>query len=144
MKSRFSDMAEVRAERARLRVEASARMARLEGHWDALRDPTLQRSMARGVAGALWKAFRPSDALRDIAHDSPGALGALAGLLLGGQAHTWWGRIVTSALGATITSLVPDDQRVDRAGRVLHEVGTSWDRVKAYVRERREARRTRD
>jgi hypothetical protein len=138
---RFTDMAAVRRERERLQAVRNERLAGLHSHWRNLEDKDLRRIFVTGmVRNALRNAFSKSGAKDLFSGISPEMVGGLAAMVFGARARSAGGRALAMGLSAAIPYF---SKRFHDAGngRVKEELNTSWARVKAYVHERREARR---
>jgi hypothetical protein len=140
---RFSDMAAVRRERERLRVLRNERLEALNGHWRNLEDKDLRRTFFLSmVRNALRSAFSRSGAKDLLSGISPEMVGGLAAMVLGGRARTVAGKAMAMGLSAAVPFLSGKLRNAGN-GRLMSELDTSLERVKAYIRERREARRAR-
>jgi uncharacterized membrane protein YebE (DUF533 family) len=69
-------------------------------------------------------------------------IGGLAAMVLGGRARTVAGKAMAMGLSAAVPFLSGKLRNAGN-GRLMSELDTSLERVKAYIRERREARRAR-
>jgi hypothetical protein len=76
---------------------------------------------------------------------SPAALSTVLGLALGAKARTPAGRVAMTVLSAAAPLVLGKlgQDPVATGGKLVSELGTSWDHVKQYVRERRAALRAR-
>lgn len=140
---RFPDMAAVQRERARLKAVRDERLDVLSGHWQRMRDPALQRSIGLGVVKDLFRSVFSFHGAKELASGiNVEALGGLAAMILGGRAKTTAGKALAMGLSAAVP-FIAKRMRGAGNGHVGDELNTSWERVKAYVHERREARRNR-
>jgi hypothetical protein len=138
---RFPDMDAVRRERERLLAVRDQRLDTLNGHWENLRDPELKRAIGMGLVKQMLRQLFSWQSAKDLSSGiSPEAVGSLAAMVLGGRAKTVAGKALAMGLSAAVPFL---SGRLKQAGNghLMSELDTSWERVKAYIRERREARR---
>lgn len=137
----FTDMAAVRREQDRLRALRDERMNTLNGHWENVHDPAFQRWMGMGIVKhTLRSTFSWKSAKGMASGISPEMIGGLAAMVLGGRAKTAAGKALAMGLSAAVPFL-SGRLKSKGTGHLIAEVDTSWERVKAYVRERIEARR---
>lgn len=141
----FRSLAEVRAETARLRAERDQVQVGLAGHLDLVRDPAFRRALAGDAIGDLLKSWNPLRSVVSMVGNSPAAVTGALGLVLGAKARTPVGRVAMTALSVVAPLLIGKLGKDPAAtgGKLVHELGTSWDHVKEYVRERRAALRER-
>jgi hypothetical protein len=141
---RFKDIAAVKRERERLVAIRDARSAALQEHERRLREPELQKalagSMVKGIAGHL---FSWNNAKAMVGGLSPEVIGGIAGSLVGLRAKSTVGKLLAMGLSAAVPMIANRLGSGSGGQSVLSELDRSWDRVKAYVKERRAARRER-
>ena len=133
---RFSSLAEVRVEKERLRVECDRLHSGLKTQLTLLHDTDFRRSLASNTVGDMLMAFRPLRTIMAHWGMAPGASAKVMEFALG---------IIGRALISIVSAIVP--AMIDRLGKepaatgskLAHELQVSWDRIKEYVNERREA-----
>lgn len=133
----------VRRERERLLAVRDQRLDTLNGHWENLREPELRHAIGIGLLKRTIRHLFTWKSAKDLsAGISPEAVGSLAAMVLGGRARTVAGKAMAMGLGAAVPFLSGKLRNAGN-GRLMSELDTSLDRVKAYILERREARRAR-
>ena len=139
---RFHTLADVRAEKARLRLDRDGVQANLQAKLELVRDVEFRRALAGDAFGDMLRAWRPLRSIKKILGNSPGLTSSALGLVLGGKANTRIGRMLITVVAAALPLIM------DRLGKSSHldpeklaeELNVSWGRVKDYVRERRTAK----
>lgn len=138
---RFESMEAVQRERERLRAQRDERLSQLNGHWEHLREPALQKAIAGGALKVMSRSLFSWNTAKDVASGiSPEMIGGLAGLAFGGRAKTTAGKILAMGLSAAVPFIAERLGKRSAGSNVMSEIERSWERVKAYVHERREAR----
>lgn len=140
---RFHSLADVQRHRELLRARREAHAAGIKQHWDTLGEPEFRKGVMSGAMRSIWKAWSPVDMLKSMSGEPSGLTGILLGMALGSRARTGWGRLLTWAAGAAVPVVADRLKEDERAQHLLSELGRSWERLKAYVRQRREAHRER-
>lgn len=137
----FSSLAEVRAEKERLRRERDRVQSGLKDQLELVRDKDFRKALIGDAVGDMLQAWRPIRKIMSFLGKSPGMTGQVLGSLLGGRMNSKWARVLMAVASAAIPVVL------DRLGKdpgatgskLAHELDVSWGRVKDYVRERREA-----
>ena len=140
---RFNSLAEVQRHKELLRARRAGHQAGIKRHWDTLGEPEFRSGVVNGAMRGVWQAWRPMETLKGMAGEPTDLTGVLLGMALGGKARTGWGRLLIWAASAATPMMLDRLQQNERAHHLLSELGRSWDRVKDYVRQRREAHRER-
>lgn len=139
----FNSLAEVRAEKERLRRERDRVQSGLKDQLELVRDKEFRKALIGDAVGDMLQAWRPVRAIMSFLGKSPGTTGQVLGSVLGGRMNSKWARVLMAVAGAAIP-LVMDRMGKDSGAtgsKLAHELAVSWGRVKDYVRERREAHR---
>lgn len=138
---RFDSMEAVQQERQRLRAQRDERLLQLNSHWEHLREPALQKAIASGALKVVSRSLFSWNTAKDVARGiSPEMIGGIAGLAFGGRAKTTAGKVLAMGLSAAVPFIAERLGNRSNGPNVMSELERSWERVKAYVRERREAR----
>lgn len=139
---RFNTLADVRAEKACLRLERDGVQANLQAKLELVRDVEFRRALAGDAFGDMLRAWRPLRSIKKILGNSPGITGSALGLLLGGKANTRMGRVLITVVAATLPLIMDRLSKGSHldAEKLAEELNVSWGRVKDYVRERRAAK----
>lgn len=140
---RFNSLADVQRHKELLRARRAAHQAGIKQHWDTLGQPEFRSGVVNGAMRSVWQAWSPMDTLKTMAGEPTDLTGTVLGMALGGKARTGWGRLLIWAASAATPMVLDRLQRNERAHHLLSELGRSWDRVKDYVRQRREAHQER-
>lgn len=139
----FNSLAEVRAEKERLRRERDRVQSGLKDQLELVRDKDFRKALIGDAVGDMLQAWRPVRAIMSFLGQSPGTTGRVLGSVLGGRMNSRWARVLMAVASAAIP-VVMDRMGNDpgaRGSKLAHELAVSWGRVKDYVRERREAHR---
>lgn len=139
----FNSLAEVRAEKERLRRERDRVQSGLKDQLDLVRDKDFRKALIGDAVGDMLQAWRPVRAIMSFLGKSPGTTGQVLGSVLGGRMNSKWARVLMAVASAAIP-VVMDRMGKDpgaTGSKLAHELAVSWGRVKDYVRERREAHR---
>lgn len=139
----FNSLAEVRAEKERLRSERDRVQSGLKGQLELVRDKDFRKALIGDAVGDMLQAWRPVRAIMSFLGKSPGTTGQVMGSVLGGRMNSTWARVLMAVASAAIP-VVMDRMGKDpgaTGSKLAHELAVSWGRVKDYVRERREAHR---
>lgn len=139
----FNSLAEVRAEKERLRRERDRVQSGLKDQLDLVRDKDFRKALIGDAVGDMLQAWRPIRAIMSFLGKSPGTTGQVLGSVLGGRMNSKWARVLMAVASAAIP-VVMDRMGKDpgaTGSKLAHELAVSWGRVKDYVRERREAHR---
>lgn len=137
----FNSLAEVRAEKERLRRERDRVQSGLKDQLELVRDKDFRKALMRDAVGDMLQAWRPVRSLMSLLGKSPGAAGSVLGSVLGSRANSAWGRALMGIAGMLVP-MIMDQLGKDPArttGKLGHELEVSWGRIKEYVRQRREA-----
>ena len=137
----YRSLEEVRIAKIRARVERDRVQGDLRTHLDQLREPTFRRALMGDAVGDMLQAWRPLKTVSRLFGGTSGMTGKALGLALGANARTPLGRVAVLVASALLPGLVErltqDPQGT--GGRVLHELGVSWQRIKDHMNARREA-----
>lgn len=136
---RFHTLADVRAEKARLRLERDGVQANLQAKLELVRDVEFRRALAGDAFGDMLRAWRPLRSIKKVLGNSPGLTSSALGLVLGGKANTRIGRLLITVAAAALPLIMDrlgNGSHLD-AEKLAEELNVSWGRVKDYVRERR-------
>ena len=139
----FNSLAEVRAEKERLRRERDRVQSGLKDQLELVRDKDFRKALIGDAVGDMLQAWRPVRAIMSFLGKSPGTTGQVLGSVLGGHMNSKWARVLMAVASAAIP-LVMDRLGKDpgaTGSKLAHELAVSWGRVKDYVHERREAHR---
>lgn len=139
----FNNLAEVRAEKERLRRERDRVQSGLKAQLELVRDMDFRKALIGDAVGDMLQAWRPVRAIMSFLGKSPGTTGQVLGSVLGGRMNSKWARVLMAVASAAIP-VVMDQMGKDpgaTGSKLAHELAVSWGRVKDYVRERREAHR---
>jgi len=138
---RFSSLAEVRVEKERLRVECDRLHSGLKTQLTLLHDTDFRRSLASNTVGDMLMAFRPLRTIMAHWGMAPGASAKVMEFALGSNANSIIGRALISIVSAIVPAMIDRlGKEHDATGsKMAHELQVSWDRIKEYVNERREA-----
>ncbi len=139
----FNSLAEVGAEKERLRSERDRVQSGLKGQLELVRDKDFRKALIGDAVGDMLQAWRPVRAIMSFLGKSPGTTGQVMGSVLGGRMNSTWARVLMAVASAAIP-VVMDRMGKDpgaTGSKLAHELAVSWGRVKDYVRERREAHR---
>ena len=140
----FRTLDDVRQQRQRLKALRAGHIEGIKSHWGTLREPAFTGAVIQGGFRDLWHSWRPLETLRTVAGDG-GDLGSMAlGILMGRRATSPWGRALTWAAGIVVPMVTARLGENERAQHLISEVRLSWERIKAYVAQRRAARRKQD
>jgi hypothetical protein len=103
--------------------------------------PSTRRQIIEKSITEFLRSTRPLGHLVAAMGAGSGLLGTVVGMLFGSKVHSGLGKALLT--GATMAApMVTERIRTDeRSGRVLHELGRSWERMKAHVAERMAAHR---
>lgn len=138
---RFDSIEAVKRERERLRAQRDQQLVQLTTHWEHFREPGLQKAIGTGMVKVLTRSLFSWNTAKDVASGiSPEMIGGIAGLAFGGRATTTAGKILAMGLSAAVPFIA---ERIGKSGtgsNVMSELERSWQRVKSYVRGRRDAR----
>lgn len=140
---RFKSIGDVQRHRELLKARRASHQAGIKRHWDTLGEPDFRSGVVNGAMRNLWKAWSPMDTLKSMVGQPTDLSGMLLGMALGTRARTGWGRLLMWAAGAIAPMLAKRMQQSDHSQHLLSELGRSWERIKEYVRQRREARQER-
>ncbi len=77
--------------------------------------------------------------VRNVMGNGVGFASAALGFVLGKRARSPWGRALIWAVGAAAPFLANKFQQNGKSGHFMEELGRTWERIKEYIRERREA-----
>jgi len=141
---RFGTLDDVRLHKERLRALRDGHLAGMRGHWGTLHEGGFHRGVIAGALRDLWEVWSPMGAMRSLMGNGGGMTSAALGLALGKRARSPWGRVLIWAMGAITPIMVNKLRENARSGHILEELGRTWERIKEYVRERREAHRDHD
>lgn len=130
----FRDLAAVDAELARLDLERKLHRQRLERHWHAIQDHEVRGHLLRDAANDAIRSWKPLKMVSSMV-GSGSVMSAL------GTAVRTDGSLGKRALRFGAALLLP--MLVERASglsveRIGHELSRSADRIKKYIRERKE------
>ncbi len=135
----FNNLDEVRAEKLRLRGERDRIQYELRAHLELARDSDFRRAIAGDAFGDMIQAWKPLRTLKTLFGRSPSMATGALGVLLGAKAKTPVGRVVLGIAGTLLPMLLERFKGGSgKSGNWGEELNTSWERIKRYVRERRE------
>jgi len=140
---RFTSLADVHAEKERLRRERDRVRSGLKDQLELVHDKDFRKALIGDAVGDMLQAWRPVRTIMSLLGKSPGTTGQVLGSVLGGGISSPLGKVLMAVASAAIPVVM------DRLGKdpgatgskLAHELAVSWGRVKDYVRERREAHR---
>ena len=140
---RFTSLADVHAEKERLRRERDRLQNDLKAQLELVRDKDFRMALVGDAVGDLLRSWRPIRAIMGVFGKSPGAAGQVLGSVLGGRMGSPLGKVLMAVATAAIPLVM---ERLGKdpgatGSKLAHELAVSWGRVKDYVRERREAHR---
>lgn len=134
MREPFRSLADIATERERLDARRRQHGQRLQQHYGAFRDPARRRRMVWSSLKSLFP--RDLGTWKDL-FSTGGAMAASGfarGSRSGGGRLFWLG--LSFALPFLLRRTDPDNLK-----HMAHEVGNSFDRVRDYLRRRKEARK---
>ena len=138
---RFDSIEAVQRERERLRALRDQQLVQLTTHWGHLREPGLQKAIGTGMLKVFTRSLFSWNTAKDVASGiSPEMIGGIAGLAFGGRAKTTAGKILAMGLSAAVPFIADRFRGKGTGHNVMSELDRSWERVKNYVRDRRDAR----
>ncbi len=138
----FQDLEEVRAAKIRLRAERDRVQEGLSAQLQLIREPEFRKALAGDTVGDMLQAWKPIRTLRTMFGGTAGLTSKALGLVVGAKAKTPAGRVMVALASFVLPALM--EKFGERSGitpdKLQHELGVSWERIKEYVKERREAR----
>jgi len=138
----FQNLDEVRAAKIRMRAERDRMQDDLGAHLQLMREPDFRKAVAGDAMGDLLQAWKPLRTMKAMFGGTAGLTGKAIGLVVGSKAKTPAGRVMVALASFVLPALV--EKFGKKSGitpdKFQHELGVSWERVKEYVKERREAR----
>ena len=137
----FRDIDAVRRERGRLLLESDRRAAALGGHWRLISAPGFRHRVIGNTITDVIRSIRPMEHLGAALRPGSGTLGAALGLGMGMLGKSPMAKLIFTGLGAAIPMVTERVMGGDEGGRILSELGRSWERIKERAQERRAARR---
>ena len=135
---RFASLAAVQAEKMRLDNVRKEQGDRLERHWLALKDRDVRGALMRDAVGDVFRAWKPFRMISGLF--TGGTTTAALGAALGGG--SWAKRLFRFGMGMALPKIL---ERVENTSgeELMHEVQVTIDRVRDFLKERRERRSTR-
>ena len=137
---RFKSMDEVHTEKARLQAAREGYRHNLKEHWTVLGEKEFRRGLVGDFFGELLSAWRPAKSIMAFMDKRPQTLAHLASNFLGHKKDTVWGKALMWGLTAASPYITEKISGNRTAGTLMDEVQRSWERIKDYVRRRKEAR----
>lgn len=132
---RFTTLAEVQQEKLRLDAVRKQHQARLERHWHALQDHDVRGHLIRDAANDALRSWKPLRMVGSLLGDGSmkSALGAAVRTRGGlGKRALWF------ALSMALPGIVKKVSGISMQ-KLGEELGVSYDRIRDYIRERRNA-----
>jgi hypothetical protein len=136
----FPDLDAVKRERGRLMAERDRYGAALHGHWQQARTTAFRRKVIGSAITDILRSVKPLGHLLDAFGPGTNVAGTLLGLALGSRVRGAFGKTVLGGIGAMLPTLFQGFRKSEGGGRVLSELGRSWQRIKERAAERRSAR----
>jgi hypothetical protein len=138
---RFRSLAEVAAHKAQLRAELDVKRARLNGHLNMAREPEFRKALTGNVVNDLINSWQPLRTAQEMLNRSPGMVGSAVDMMLGAKRYTPMGRLFATLASAAVPIVMKKfgSNGHQDIGGLRQELGTSWHRLKEYVRQRRAA-----
>lgn len=135
---RFASLAEFNAEKLRLDRVRREHGESLERHWLALKDHDVRGALLRDAVGDVFRAWKPFRMISGLfgGNTTTAALGAALG---GGS---WVRRLFRFGMGMALPKIL---ERLENSSgeELMHEVQVTVDRVREFLKERREKRAAR-
>lgn len=137
----FNDLEHVRAHKLRLRAERDRVQEGLKSQLDLVREPEFRRALMGDAFGDMLQAWRPLKSIGRLLGGPADATSKTLGAVLGARAKTPTGRAMVALASFVIPALLEKFGKDPGAfqEKLSHELQVSWDRVKEYVAERRQA-----
>lgn len=134
---RFHNLAEFRAEKARLHLQKETHLVRLEDHFLAWKKPAFRKAMAKDVISDITHQLLPKGLLGTLL--SKVDIGTGISMALGSGRGGAAKRAGLFALGAAAPSLLQKLENISLP-EIGEEFKVSWQRLKKHMRERKEER----
>lgn len=138
----FQNLDEVRAAKIRLRAERDRVQEGFAAQLQLIREPEFRKAIAGDAMGDLLQAWKPLRTVKAMFGGTAGITSKAIGLVVGAKAKTPAGRVMVALASFVLPALMEKFGKKSgiTTDKLQHELGVSWERVKEYVKERREAR----
>ncbi|MBK6408770.1 MAG: hypothetical protein IPP95_01910 [Flavobacteriales bacterium] len=138
---RFKDLTSVNAELLRLEEVRDTHAARLDNHFQALKQSEFRSALVKNTMKDALGSFAQDNLLGSLI--GGGGLGNGLSLALGAGKGGLWKRVALFALGLAAPKLLQKVESISLPD-ILHEFGVSWERLKDHVQQRREEKEFRN
>src|SRR5690606_20910812 len=119
---RFTSLADLRLERARLKAVRDGHRDALLGYWELIHEKEFRRGLAGDAFGDMLRAWKPLRTLTSFIRSGEGPMGNVLGLMMGSRARTFKGRLFGWAVGLIAPLILKKVVSPDRMENIVHEL----------------------
>ncbi|MBK9176900.1 MAG: hypothetical protein IPM46_11315 [Flavobacteriales bacterium] len=134
---RFSDVAQIREAKQRLRQERDAHKRRLLDHWSQLQDPDFRQGLVSEGLLQVLRGIPLLGTLRSLLTPDRASIGQALGMAFGASRKTRAGRIVGMIAAIVIPQILERYVTPERTERLFTEMRRSFRRIRERWRHRR-------
>ena len=126
----FRNLAELQAEKARVKAVVAGHEKALSGHWALVRDPGYRREMASRGVGELIGSWDPLSTISNMIRSDHGVLTGMIVSLIKPRSRSFKGRILAFAVGIIAPILIRKFAITENLEHLAVEVRKIWDRFR--------------